>query len=78
MNSISYKKYRNVCLEVRKVYFKINDEIIFRQYKEYGLITDNSMFGYKMLHRSSKFPGEKYVSESGAVMLGTLTKEPKK
>lgn len=77
MYSIRDKKYRNVCLEVRKVYFKINDEIIFRQYKEYGLITDNSMFGYKMLHRSSKFPGEKYVSESGAVMLGTLTKEPK-
>lgn len=58
------------------MYFKIKDNVLFRQYKEYGYLTDNSMFGYKMLNNSFTMPGEKYVSESGAVMLGVLTKEP--
>lgn len=58
------------------MYFKIKDTILFRQYKEYGYLTDNSMFGYRMLNEHNTRPGEKYVSESGAVMLGVLTKEP--
>ncbi|KZL88936.1 radical SAM protein [Clostridium magnum] len=59
------------------MYFKIKDNILFRKYKEYGYLTDNSMFGYKMLNKLVIMPGEKYVSESGAVMLGALTKEPR-
>lgn len=50
---------------------------MFRQYKDYGYLTDNSMFGYKMMNDSLRMPGERFVSESGAVMLGELTKEPK-
>lgn len=58
------------------MYFKIKDTILFRQYKEYGYLTDNSMFGYRLLNEHNTRPGEMYVSESGAVMLGVLTKEP--
>lgn len=59
------------------MYFKIKDNILFRKYKGYGYLTDNSMFGYKMLNKLVIMPGEKYVSESGAVMLGALTKNPR-
>lgn len=59
------------------MYFKIKDYVMFRQYKDYGYLTDNSMFGYKMMNDSLRMPGERFVSESGAVMLGELTKEPK-
>lgn len=59
------------------MYFKIKETILFRQYKEYGYLTDNSMFGYKMNNSTVNMPGEKYVSESGSVMLSKLTKQPK-
>lgn len=59
------------------MYFKIKDYVMFRQYKDYGYLTDNSMFGYIMMNDSLRMPGERFVSESGAVMLGELTKEPK-
>lgn len=59
------------------MYFKIKDYVMFRQYKDYGYLTDNSMFGYKMMNDSLRMPGERFISESGAVMLGELTKEPK-
>ena len=58
------------------MYYKINSNILFRNCKEYGLITDNSMFGYRYLNDKTSFPGEEYVSESGAVILGALSKEP--
>lgn len=58
------------------MYFRIKDTILFRQYSEYGFLTDNSMFGYKILNSNIDMPGEKYVSESAAVMLSMLTKEP--
>ena len=58
------------------MYYKIKDNIIFRQYEEYGLITDNSMFGYRKPGDDALFPGEEFVSESGAVMLNTLSKLP--
>lgn len=58
------------------MYFKLKNNIMFRQYNKYGYITDNSMFGYRFLNDTSFFPGEKYVSESGAVMLSQLNKTP--
>lgn len=59
------------------MYYKLRRDILFRQYEEYGLITDNSEFGYRMLNDRRPLRGEKYVSNSGAVMLGTLSKTPK-
>lgn len=58
------------------MYFKLKNNILFRRYDGYGYITDNSMFGYRMLNDNTKVVGEKYVSQSGAVMLGTLRKTP--
>ncbi|MBD5556804.1 MAG: radical SAM protein [Roseburia sp.] len=58
------------------MYFKIKDKILFRQYAEYGYITDNAMFGYQFLNDTTIMPGEKYVSDIAAIMLGILSKEP--
>lgn len=58
------------------MYYKIKDNILFRQYDDYGYITDNSMFGYRTFNDDFLYPGEEYVSESGAVMLGVLSKIP--
>ena len=58
------------------MYFKIKDTVLFRNYKKYGYITDNSMFGYRTLDEMSIISGEKFVSESGAIMLSLLTKIP--
>lgn len=59
------------------MYFRIKDSIMFRKYDEYGYITDNSMFGYRCLDDNDEWPGEEYVSESGAMMLNILSKIPK-
>lgn len=32
------------------MYFKQRADVLFRQYNEYGYITDNSEFGYRMLN----------------------------
>ena len=58
------------------MYVRINDYVMFRKYNEYGLLTDNSMFGYRIAGDEERYPGEKYVSESGAIMLEILNKEP--
>lgn len=59
------------------MYYKLRQDVLFRQYDEYGLITDNSEFGYRMLDDTRRLRGEKYVSKSGAVMIATLCREPK-
>lgn len=59
------------------MYYKIRNDILFRQYKEYGYITDNSEYGYRFLNCNRKKQGENYVSESGAVMLAALKKTPR-
>ena len=59
------------------MYYKIRNDVLFRQYPGYGYITDNSEFGYLLLNDSRYFPGEKYVSESGAVMLAALGRVPR-
>lgn len=51
--------------------------VMFRKYKDYGYITDNSMFGYRFLDDTSLFPGERFISESGAYMMEALSKKPK-
>lgn len=58
------------------MYYKIRNDVLFRQYPGYGYITDNSEFGYQLLNDTRCFSGEKFVSESGAVMLAALSKVP--
>lgn len=59
------------------MYYKIKDNILYRQYAKYGYITDNSEYGYQMLNEEAHHPGEKYVSESGAYMLAQLGRTPR-
>ena len=56
------------------MYYKIKKNILYRKYKKFGYITDNSMFGYRMPFDDYLYPGEEYVSESGAVILNQLKK----
>lgn len=62
---------------MKGMYYKLRQDVIFRQYDEYGLITDNSDFGYRMLNDTRHLLGEKYVSKSGAIMLAALDRNPK-
>ena len=50
---------------------------MFRKYKNYGYITDNSMFGYQFLNEKRLLPGERFISESGSYMMNSLSKQPK-
>lgn len=59
------------------MFFRIMPNVMFRKYKDFGYITDNSMFGYRFLDDKSLFPGERYISESGAYMMDALSKSPK-
>lgn len=58
------------------MYYKIRNDVLFRKYHGHGYITDNSEYGYHMLNESHCYPGEKYVSASGAIMLSMLSKSP--
>lgn len=58
------------------MFFKLNSKILFRQYDNFGYLTDNSMFGYRFLNEDKSVLNEKYISKSGAVMLGLLEKVP--
>ena len=59
------------------MYYKIKNDILFRQYPGYGYITDNAKFGYRLLNDTRYLPGENYVSEVGAIMLAALSKTPR-
>ena len=59
------------------MYYKIRNDVLFRKYQGHGYITDNSEYGYRMLNDARIYPGEKYVSASGAVMLSMLSKSPR-
>lgn len=58
------------------MYYAIRPNILFRQYKDFGYLTDNSLFGYRVEGDERFFPGERFVSDSGAIMLGLLSKAP--
>lgn len=59
------------------MYFRIMPNVIFRKYKDYGYITDNSMFGYRFLDEKKFSLGECFISETGAYMIEVLSKKPK-
>lgn len=59
------------------MYFRLLNNVMFRKYKNYGYITDNSMFGYQFLNEKRLLPGERFISESGSYMMNSLSKQPK-
>ena len=53
------------------MFFKKKSNIMFRNYKSFGYITDNRNFGYN--HESNV--GDKILSESGAIFIAVLGKK---
>lgn len=58
------------------MYFKRKSNVIFRNYESFGYISDNRNFGYKQANDNRSDIGDKIVSQSGAVFLSVLDKEP--
>ena len=49
---------------------------MFRNFESFGYITDNRNFGYKQTNNDENKIGDKIVSQSGAVFLSVLDREP--
>lgn len=58
------------------MYYKQKSICLFRDYGEFGLITDNRFFGYRHTKNSENDIGEKIVSQSGAIFLSVLGRKP--
>lgn len=59
------------------MFYKIRDDVLFRQYNGHGYIADNSEFGYRFLSDSASSGREEFVSDSGSFMLAALSKTPR-
>ena len=57
------------------IYYQIKPDVIFRNYGDFGYITDNRNFGYHFTNTSYVL-GDRILSESGAVILSCLEKTP--
>lgn len=58
------------------MYFKQKSNVIFRDYKSFGYITDNRNFGYKQSSSNENNIGDKILSESGSVFFSALDRRP--
>jgi radical SAM protein with 4Fe4S-binding SPASM domain len=58
------------------MFFKLKSNVLFRDYESFGYLTDNRNFGYKKSDNSEIDIGDKIVSESGAVFLSVLGRNP--
>lgn len=57
------------------MYFKQKSNVIFRDYGDFGYITDNRNFGYQKANDEQNDIGDKIVSQTGIVFLSVLGKE---
>ena len=56
-------------------YYRINQNVLFRHFGDFGYITDNRNFGYNLL--GSNFTlGDEIISETGADIVSCLKKTP--
>lgn len=58
------------------MYYKQKSICLFRDYGEFGLITDNRNFGYRHSKNFKNDIGDKIVSQSGAIFLSVLGRKP--
>ena len=58
------------------MFFKKKSNVMFRDYKSFGYITDNRNFGYKLTDSNENNIGDKILSESGSVFLAVLGRIP--
>lgn len=59
------------------MYYKLKSNILFRRYKTFGYLTDNRNYGYKKSTFNEQNIGDKIVSESGALFIFLISKEPR-
>jgi len=58
------------------MFFKLKSNILFRNFESFGYITDKRNFGYKQTNNNNNHVGDKILSESGAVFMSILGREP--
>lgn len=58
------------------MFFKKSSNVIFRNYNEFGYITDNRNFSYKKKNDNESHMGDKILSASGAVFFSVLDRNP--
>jgi radical SAM protein with 4Fe4S-binding SPASM domain len=58
------------------MFFKQKSNVMFRNYESFGYITDNRNFGYKLTNNKENNIGDKIVSQSGAIFLSVLGRNP--
>jgi hypothetical protein len=58
------------------MFIKQKSNIIFRNYKLFGYITDNRNFEYKVIKNDNNHIGDKILSESGSVFMEVLSRTP--
>lgn len=66
-----------MAIEELNMFYMLKPNVLYRQHGDIGYITDNALFGYRVPNDDVLYPGERYVSASGAVMLRMLNKKPK-
>lgn len=58
------------------MYYKQKSICLFRDYGDFGLLTDNRNFGYRHTKNLKNDIGDKIVSQSGAIFLSVLGRKP--
>ncbi len=58
------------------MYFLKSPNIIYRDYPEFGYLTDNRSFGYDTAAKSNKKIGERLISKVGSIFYSVLTEQP--
>ena len=58
------------------MFFKLKSNFMFRDFESFGYITDKRNFGYKQSDNNDNHVGDKILSESGAVFMSILGREP--
>jgi radical SAM protein with 4Fe4S-binding SPASM domain len=58
------------------MFYKQKSNVLFRNYESFGYITDNRNFGYKKTDNKENDIGDKILSESGAVFVSVLSRNP--
>ena len=56
-------------------YYRINQQVIFRHFGDFGYLTDNRNFGYTLLGNNYTL-GDEIISETGADIISCLKKTP--
>lgn len=58
------------------MYYKRRNKILFRDYYDFGYITDNRNFDYELKNETEKVIGDKVLSKTAKVMFSILTRKP--